>query len=104
MMEHYTKETFDAALNSGKLMMVDFSATWCGPCKMLSPVMEELADRYAGKAETGKVDVDEEPELAMRYGIQGVPTVIFFRDGKELDRLVGMMPPEAYTSFLDKTQ
>jgi len=103
-MEHYTKDTFDAALNSGKLLMVDFFADWCGPCKMLSPVIEELADRYAGKAETGKVNVEEEPELAMRYGVANIPTVIFFKDGKELDRAVGALPPESYTEILEKNQ
>ncbi len=101
-MEHYTKDTFDAALNSGKLMMVDFWASWCGPCQMLGPVIEELAGKYAGKAEVGKVNVDDEQELAIRYGVMNIPTVIFFKDGRELDRVVGVMPPETFTGILDK--
>lgn len=101
-MEHYTKDTFDAALNSGKLMMVDFWAAWCGPCRMLGPVIEDLAGKYAGKAEVGKVNVDEEQELAIRYGVMNIPTVIFFKDGKEVDRVVGVMPPETFIDILDK--
>ncbi len=101
-MEHDTKDTFDAALNSGTRMMVDFWADWCGPCRMLGPVIEDLAGKYAGKAETGKVNVDEEQELAIRYGVMNIPTVIFFKDGKELDRVVGVMPPETFAEILDK--
>jgi len=101
-MEHYTKQTFDAALSSGGLMMVDFWADWCGPCRMLGPVIEDLEGRYAGKAAVGKVNVDDEPDLAMRYGVMNIPTVIFFKDGKELDRVVGVMPPETFTNILDQ--
>ncbi len=101
-MEHYTKQTFDAALSGGGLMMVDFWADWCGPCRMLGPVIEDLEGRYAGKAAVGKVNVDEEPDLAMRYGVMNIPTVIFFKDGKELDRVVGVMPPETFTDILEQ--
>jgi thioredoxin 1 len=99
---HFNQEGFDKALASNSLMMVDFWATWCGPCKMLTPVMEELAEDYEGKAVViGKVDVDENPELARRYGVMSVPTVIFFKDGQELERKIGAMPGSAYSDVLD---
>ena len=85
---HLTNEAFDKATASG-LAMVDFWATWCGPCKMLSPVIDGLADRYEGKVLVGKVNTDEQPELAVRFGVMSIPTVIFLKDGKEIDRKVG---------------
>ena len=103
-MTQYNKESFDRALGEGKLMMVDFWADWCGPCKMLSPVIDDLAGQYAGKVVVGKVNVDEEPELAIRYGVMSIPTVIFFKDGKEIDRKVGVMPAGAFTQVLDQNQ
>ncbi len=104
MMVHFSKEGFDKALNEGKLMMVDFWASWCGPCRMLGPVIEDLAGQYEGKAVVGKVNVDDEQELAIRYGVMSIPTVIFFKDGKEIDRKVGVMPASAYTQVLDANQ
>jgi len=100
-MTHFNKESFDAALAEGKLMMVDFWAVWCGPCRMLAPMVDDLAEKYAGKVVVGKVNVDEEQELAIRYGVMSIPTVIFFKDGKEIDRKVGVMPPDAFTKVLD---
>ena len=101
-MTHFDQETFDAALAEGKLMMVDFWAEWCGPCRMLGPVVDKLAEEYQGKAIMGKVNVDEERELAIRYGVMSIPTVIFFKDGKEIDRKVGAMPAGAFAQVLDK--
>ena len=83
-------------------MMVDFWANWCMPCRMLGPVIQQLADQYDGKAVVGKVDVDAEGELAMRYGVMSIPTVIFFKDGKEIAREVGALPPEAFARILDE--
>ena len=101
-MTNFNKESFDKALEQGGLMMVDFWAEWCGPCRMLGPLVEDLAKQYEGKAVTvGKVNVDEEQELAIRYGVMSIPTVIFFKDGKEIDRKVGVMPPNAFTQVLD---
>ena len=101
-MTHFDQETFDAALAEGKLMMVDFWAEWCGPCRMLAPMVDKLAAQYEGKAVVGKVNVDEEQELAIRYGVMSIPTVIFFKDGKEIDRKVGAMPAGAFAQVLDK--
>jgi len=101
-MMHFNSESFDKALAEGKLMMVDFWAAWCGPCRMLAPMVDDLAAQYEGKAVVGKVNVDEEQELAIRYGVMSIPTVIFFKDGKEIDRKVGVMPPAAFAEVLDK--
>ena len=100
-LKHFTRETFEKELNGGALMLVDFWAEWCGPCRMLGPVIEDLADRYEGKAVVGKVNVDNEQELAIRYGVMSIPTVIFFKDGKEIDRKVGVQPADVYTKTLD---
>ena len=99
-MLHFTKDGFDKALSQGKLMMVDFWASWCGPCRMLGPVIEQLGNQYPDVV-VGKVNVDDEQELAMRYGVMSIPTVIFFKDGKEIDRKVGVMPPEAFVQVLE---
>lgn len=101
MTVHFNKEGFEKALASGQLMMVDFWADWCGPCKMLAPVIEGLGDDYEGKAIVGKINVDEEQELAIRYGVMSIPTVIFFKDGEEVDRKVGVLPGNAFTQVLD---
>ena len=100
-MMHFNTESFDKSLAEGSLMMVDFWAAWCGPCRMLAPMVDDLAEKYAGKVVVGKVNVDEEQELAIRYGVMSIPTVIFFKDGKELERKVGLMPAEAYKAVLD---
>lgn len=99
-MLHFTKDGFDKVLSQGKLMMVDFWASWCGPCRMLGPVIEQLDNQYPDVV-VGKVNVDDEQELAMRYGVMSIPTVIFFKDGKEIDRKVGVMPPEAFVQVLE---
>ena len=81
--------------------MVDFWADWCGPCKMLSPVVESIGSQYEGKVLVGKVNVDEEPELARRFGVMNIPTVVFLKNGQEIDRKVGVMPPQVFTGVLD---
>lgn len=102
MVVHFSKEAFDEAVESAPLAMVDFWANWCGPCKMLTPVIDELGDAYEGKVLIGKINVDEEPELAQRFGIMSIPTVVFLKKGVEFERRVGLMPPAAYKEILDK--
>ena len=101
MVVHFDEKTFDEAVRGEKPVLVDFWATWCGPCRMIAPAVEEVAADFEGRAVVGKVDVDEQGELAMRYGVMSIPTVIFFKDGKEIDRKVGVMPEAAYTAVLD---
>lgn len=101
-LEHFNKASFDAALEKGDLMMVDFWADWCGPCKMLGPVIDQLAQDYEGRVVVGKINVDEEQELAMRYGVMSIPTVIFFQKGEEVKRQVGLLPAAAFTAILEE--
>ena len=96
-LQHFKTSEFDAAVEAAPLAMVDFWASWCGPCKMLSPVIESLAGQYDGKALVGK-----EPDLARRFHVLSIPTVIFMKNGKEFDRKVGVMPVDTYTSVLDE--
>ena len=73
-------------------VMIDFYAEWCGPCRMMSPIVEQFADEYAGKVKIGKVNVDEERSLALRFGIQSIPSFVFIKDGKVIDAVTGAMP------------
>lgn len=98
---HLNESEFDAKVGSAPLAMVDFWASWCGPCKMVGPVIESLGGQYEGKAVVAKVDVDQNQGLAARYGVMSIPTVLFFKDGKEIDRKVGVMPAGAYSQVLD---
>ena len=100
-MIHFTKDGLDKALAQKGLLMVDFWADWCGPCKMLAPLIESLDKEYEGRVTVGKVNVDDEQELAIRYGVMSIPTVIFFKDGKEIGRKVGVQPASVYTQTLD---
>ena len=89
-------------MDSAPLTLVDFWATWCGPCRMVGPVIEKLGEQYEGKAVIAKVDVDAEPDLARRFGIMSIPTVVFLKNGKEFQRLVGVQSPQVYADLLDK--
>lgn len=95
-----TKE-FDEVINKEKLVLIDFWATWCAPCRMLAPVIEKIAEQYQGKLVVGKVDIDEQQELAIRYGIQSIPTVILFKDGKVVAKEIGVKPLKSFTNLLD---
>lgn len=101
-LQHWKSSEFDAAVDAAPLAAVDFWAEWCGPCKMLGPTMEALAEQYEGRALIGKVNVDEEPDLARRFGVMSIPTVVFLKNGQEFDRKVGLMPAGAYTQILDE--
>ncbi|MCI2056010.1 MAG: thioredoxin [Oscillibacter sp.] len=101
-LQHMKTSEFDAAVSAAPLAMIDFWASWCGPCKMLSPTIEALAGQYDGKVLVGKVNVDEEPDLARQFGVMSIPTVVFLKNGREFDRKVGLMPADAFTAVLDE--
>ncbi|MCF0195967.1 MAG: thioredoxin [Bacteroidaceae bacterium] len=87
-----TNDNFSEILASGKPVVLDFSATWCGPCKRVAPIIEELAADYEGRAIIGKADVEEEEDLALQYGVRSVPTILFIKDGVVVDKQVGAAP------------
>ncbi len=89
-------------LGSEKPILVDFWAEWCGPCRMIAPVLEEVAEQYEGKAGIMKMNVDENINVPQRYGIRGIPTLIMFKDGKEQERIVGAVSKEAITKVMEK--
>ena len=96
-----TNGNFADILSSNNLVLVDFWATWCGPCRMLGPTVEAVAREYEGKAAVVKCNVDECEDIAVQYGIRNIPTLIFFKDGQAVDRLVGNVPKPEIPSRLD---
>ena len=98
---HFNESTFDEALNSKELMMVDFWATWCGPCKALAPVIDELAEEYADRVVIGKYNVEEEGELSNTYRIMALPTILFFKNGERVDRLTGSQTKETLKAKIE---
>jgi len=99
---HFSKEGFDKALEQGSPMLIDFWASWCGPCKALAPVVEKLAGKFEGRVTVGKVDVDEEQDLAARYKIRSVPTLILFKDGEEAARSIGVQTQGDLEQFVEE--
>ena len=100
---HLTKENFDAEVLSATVpVLVDFWASWCGPCKMIGPVMEQLATDFDGKAKIAKVNVDDEGELALRFEVMSIPTVFVFKNGEIAEKAVGAYPKDHYSDLLKK--
>ncbi len=99
---HLTEQNFDEALvaNQG-LLMLDFWAEWCGPCRMIAPVLEELADASEGRVTLMKINVDENPGLAARFDIRSIPTILFVKDGAVIDRVVGAVPKAALQNIVN---
>ena len=91
----------ELVINSDKPVMLDFWAVWCGPCRMIAPIVEEMSTEYEGKAVIGKVDVDNNQDVAMKYGIRNIPTVLFIKNGEVVDKQVGAGPKQAFTAKLD---
>ncbi len=101
MEKKFTTENFDAeVLKADKPVLVDFYADWCGPCKMMAPVVEKLAQDFEGTAVVGKLNVDENEEIAMRYGVMTIPTLIVFKNGEVVKKTVGLQPREDVEQML----
>ena len=102
MAVNFTKESFEKeVLNGNGVVLVDFWATWCGPCKMLAPIIDSVAMDYEGKIKVGKVDIDAYPELAEQYGVMSIPTVILFKDGVAKKKSIGLVPKPKLTEMID---
>ncbi len=95
-----TNDTFDSTIAEG-VTMVDFWAPWCGPCRMIAPIVEELADEFEGKATVAKVNTDEEQDIAVKFGIRSIPTTLFFKNGELVDQMVGASGKDVFVSKIN---
>jgi len=103
MFQTLTDATFqEQVIQSDKLAVVDFSAEWCGPCRMVSPIIHELADEYDGRIITGEVNVDDNPEVTAKYKVRNIPTVLFIKNGEVVDKQVGAVPKSTYKTIVEK--
>jgi thioredoxin 1 len=100
--QQFSDADFDQIVNAGTPVFVDFWAPWCGPCRIVGPIIEELAPSYQGKAVIGKLNVDDNPVVAQRFGVTSIPTMMMFKNGKLVDRIVGAAPKGALQSFIDR--
>lgn len=101
---HLTTKTWDSeVLRSNLPVFVDFWAEWCGPCRMVGPAVEQIGKIMAGKVKVAKLNVDENQEIAMKYGVQSIPSLILFKGGKEVARTIGAAPKETYLKFIEKS-
>ena len=101
--QHVGDNDFDSkVLGAGKPALVDFWAPWCGPCRIIGPIVEELAPSYQGRAIITKMNVDDNPNVAQRFGVTSIPTLMMFKDGKLVDRAVGAMPKGELQKFIDR--
>ena len=91
-----TSENFESLKNGAQPFVVDFWATWCGPCRMVGPIISELAEKYDGKITVGKCDIEEDEDLAVEFGIRNIPTILFFKNGELVDKLVGAQSKQKF--------
>ena len=98
-----TTQTFDQdVVQAERPVLVDFYADWCGPCKFVGPIVEDIAGEYAGQIDVRKIDVDENPELASRYGVRSIPTLVLFKDGEPQETVIGAVPKSQLTEVIDR--
>ena len=103
MFQTITDATFEEqVIKADKLVVVDFSAEWCGPCRMVTPIIHELAEEYAGRIVAGEVNVDENPQITMNYKVRNIPTVLFIKNGEVVDKQVGAVPKSTYKTLVEK--